>query len=379
VFKDRKTAVVVATVVVLAAGLVATAVPIIEAAGDPPGYQPVSAQFAAAGVLLLLTAMLLVPIRERKVAVQRITWTDVENVQHQVEVGWLVPDAAVSGNEQRIRNEKVSAFRALYLGSDNRASTSKAVALAWTYAIAYGLLALLALKLMGDDMAWTTFQNNGLSEEYLLLLGGPYAAAVIAKYVNVATTAGDTKTSEPTAAASVGGDAKNLIANDEGGTDLGDFQYVLFNLVTLAFFFGTFIPDPREAFPELPSLLVGLALTSAATYAAKKAAVGAGGPQLTSLFPTEAPRDEVIDLFGRSLVADGGKPMISLDGTRVPDRVVDVVEQTTSRDHLKFKVPATMSIPAGTASRDCRVRLTTANGIEARAAGGAEFLTLTIT
>jgi hypothetical protein len=285
--------------------------------------------------------------------------------------GWCQPPRYPTTRTPSAMRRSLRSERSI-LAATTRASTSKSVALAWTYAVIYGLLALLALKLMGDDTTWNAFIDSGLREEYLLLLGGPYAAAVIAKYVNVATSAGETKTSEPNAAGSIGSDAKNLVANDEGATDLGDFQYVLFNLVTLAFLLGTFIPDPREAFPDLPSLLVGLALTSAATYTAKKAASSAAGPQLASLFPTQAARGDVVDLFGRSLVADDREPMISLDGMRVPENDVNVVEQTTTRDHIKFE------IPAGTPQKECRVRLTTANGVAARTTSGAEFLTLTV-
>jgi hypothetical protein len=114
------------------------------------------------------------------------------------------------------------------------------VALAWTSTVVYGLLSLLAAKLLGSDAPWQTQIDHGLQEAYLLLLGGPYAAAVIAKYTAVATEGAANKTIAPEA--SPAKDARNLIADDDGDTDLGDFQYVLFNLVALAFFFGNFVP-----------------------------------------------------------------------------------------------------------------------------------------
>src|SRR3954451_5370548 len=168
-------------------------------------------------------------------------------------------------------------------------------------------------------------------------------------------------------------DAKNLVADDQGETDLGDFQYVLFNLVALAFFIGSVIQEPRQGFPDLPTLLVGLALTSAATYTAKQAVPTAPGPQLTTLFPapvTTASKP-IVDLFGRNLVSGGRAPMVSLDGTGV--RRVDVMKGASGAgDHLKFR------LPPGTTKRDYKVRVMTADGAEAKTATGGDYLTLTV-
>jgi hypothetical protein len=358
-------------VLVLLGGVGLTVLPIVSVIRRDPGYHPVDAQLAAVGALALITAALLIPIRKQQVAKAKITWKDVEGQDHTIQPNWLVPATVAVEHKDSVEKRSVSALRALYRGKDNRASTSKSVALAWTYAIGYGLLALLALKLMGDSKAWDTVTGpDSLQEEYLLLLGGPYAAAIIAKYAAVATVAGDAKTSEPRANPSPGNDVKNLIADDQGDTDLGDFQYVLFNLVALLFFLGTLTSDPRAAFPDLPPLLVGLTLTSAATYTAKKAAISAAGPQLVSVFPTTVRVGDLLDLFGRSLVHDGNAPMISLDGLKVSD--VSVVETAGTGDHIKFKVPTGLA-----AASDYRVRVTTANGVAAQTAGGVDFLTVT--
>lgn len=356
---------------VIAGGLALTVVPILLVATGKAGYHPVDAQLAAVGALLLVTALLMIPVRKENVATAEIPWKDAGGGDHTIDAGWLVPPAIAATNKNKIAPENVSALRTLYLGKDNRTSTSKVVALAWTYAIVYGLLSLIAMKLMGDSRAWDTLTGAGLQEDYLLLLGGPYAAAVIAKYAAVAGNAADTKTSDPQAGPSMGKDTKNLIADDEGDTDLGDFQYVLFNIVALIFFLGTFIEDPKQGFPDLPSLLIGLALTSAATYTAKQAAVSAAGPQLTSVFPTTLKTlPGTVDVFGRNLVENGALPMISIDG----DRMTDVTVGAASRagDHLMFKVPT------GTSDKEYTVRVMTANGAVARTAGGAEFLTLTV-
>ena len=105
---------------------------------------------------------------------------------------------------------------------------------------------------------------RGLQEEYLLLLGGPFAAAVLAKYTASAQAATKTTAAPGDAAPS------QLVTNDNGDTDLGDFQYVLFNAIGLTFFLGDFIGDLANGFPVLPPLLTGLLLTSTAGYGAKK-------------------------------------------------------------------------------------------------------------
>lgn len=350
--------------------LVAIVLPIANAASTSGGYHPVDAAFLALGVLLLVTAVLLLPIRSVRVAKRDMKWTDVAGTQHDVRQGWIVPPDVADADAAPERG--VSALRTLYRGKDNRASTSKAVALAWTYAIVFGLVMLLALKLMGDGKGWDALTASGsLRPEYLLLLGGPYAAAVIAKYAAVSGSAGDTKTSAPDGEPSAAADFKSLVADDAGDTDLGDLQYVLFNLVALAFFLSTLLANPRDAFPQLPQLLVGLALTSAATYTAKQAAASAAGPQLTSIFPPVATAGQPMDLFGQNLVSAGRAPSVAV-GAAVVDRV-DVVTTAGAGDHLRFRVPT------GVVGERVEVRVVDpATGASARGPGGTDFLAIEV-
>ena len=85
------------------------------------------------------------------------------------------------------------------------------------------------------------------------------------------------------------GDAvpSQLLTDDNGDTDLGDFQYVLFNAIGLTFFLGDFIGDLASGFPVLPPLLTGLLLTSTAGYGAKKL-LPQVPPTLTSVIPPAA-------------------------------------------------------------------------------------------
>jgi len=325
------------------------------------------AQIIATLVLLAITGLLVLTGRKRLVAKKDTEWTDAGGEKHAVKRGWIVPRGTTVSRDDA-HEKRLSAFRSLYLGKDNRASTSKAIALAWTYALAYGLVSLLMAKLLGSDQAWDKQIDKGLQEEYLLLLGGPYAAAVIAKYTAVATDGASNKTTDPQA--SPGKDAKNLIADDEGYTDLIDFQYVLFNLVALAFFFGNFVPDLLAAFPDLPALLVGLALTSATGYAAKKAAVSAAGPQLTSVFPQSASQGGTVEVWGRNLVHDSDKPLVSVAETAALS--VDVLAATGVADRLKVTVPTTVDVG------ERQLKVTTSAGVEALTPSGTDHLTITV-
>jgi len=325
------------------------------------------AQLIAGALLFVITTMLLGAVRRRLVANKNTKWTDAAGTEHNVQKGWIVPPGT-NVPESDVDEKRLSAFRSLYLGKDNRASTSKAVALAWTYAVAYGLLSVIAAKVLGSEQAWDKLIENGLQEEYLLLLGGPYAAALIAKYVAVSSAGGANKTTDPTS--SPANDPKSLIADDEGDTDLGDFQYLLFNVIALAYFLSSFIPHLLDAFPELPSLLVGLALTSATTYAAKKAAISAAGPQLSSVFPTTVAKGNPVELWGRNLVSDTQKPLVSVGDVVA---AVDVVATTGATDRLRVTLPPT--VDAG----EQQLKVTTPAGVQALTSGGSDHLTLTVT
>jgi hypothetical protein len=93
------------------------------------------------------------------------------------------------------RNRGIS-FRSLYVGKDGRWSTSKLTPLLWTGVVAYAMVALfVASELLhvqlfspdGGDAGSlpdpTAFGDLRLPDEYFLLLGGPFAAAILAKAI----------------------------------------------------------------------------------------------------------------------------------------------------------------------------------------------------
>lgn len=285
-----------------------------------------------------------------------------------VRPGTVIPEsraaAATAGNVQSKRVRR-SALGAILAGQDNRVSTSKTVAFAWTVAVAFGLLSLVVAIWLGDHAPWDLQVDRGLQAEYLLLLGGPYAAAILAKYAT--TQQQDTKTEGV-----VGGAAPTqLVTDDNGDTDLGDFQYVLFNVIGLMFFFGEFIGHLANGFPKLPPLLTGLILTSTGGYSAKKLLQQAA-PTLISVAPSSAAPQATVQIFGTNLevpasAAAGGQdinPSV-LVGNRTA--IITTHEIVLGNDRITITVPDLAPGPAP-------ISVARADGVPAKDARGVTVL-----
>src|ERR1019366_4921606 len=101
---------------------------------------------------------------------------------------------------------------------------------------------------------------------YLIFLGGPFAAAIIAKsVVSGAVDNGDQQRSQANAPR-----VADVFSDDDGNTDLVDLQYVLFNLIVAGIVLAQFLHAPGFGAPVVPSFLAGLTSASAATYVAHK-------------------------------------------------------------------------------------------------------------
>src|SRR5205823_11916194 len=85
-----------------------------------------------------------------------------------------------------------------------------------------------------------------------------------------------------------GAKAADLVNGDDGNTDLGDLQYVLFNTVALTFFFGQLLSSPQIGLPTIPDVLLGLTSVSAVGYVAKKA-LPTAARQITRVEPPRVP------------------------------------------------------------------------------------------
>jgi hypothetical protein len=111
----------------------------------------------------------------------------------------------------------------LFVGYDNRLSTSKTIASVWTMVVFAALVAVVYANLLDHPEALMATESSGTIGQYAVLFGGPLGAAILAKQI-VTTQVSKPAVSKPPAASP---QAKDLIANDNGDTDLGDFQYVL--------------------------------------------------------------------------------------------------------------------------------------------------------
>jgi phospholipase C len=160
----------------------------------------------------------------------------------------------------------------LVVGADHRISTSKTIAAVWTLVVAAALIGLVYAKLLNHPQALDRTGAAGVIGQYAVLFGGPLGAAILAKQIvtsQVTQNPGIKTVGKPT--------LKDLIADDAGDTDLGDFQYVLFNLVALFYVISTLLHTPLNGLPHIPDVLLGLTSVSAVGYVGKKAVTPIAG------------------------------------------------------------------------------------------------------
>lgn len=224
-------------------------------------------------------------------------------------------------------------FSGLLVGKDRRLSTSKTVATVWTYAVASALLSLVVAKWMGHGQALQNQIANGLQSQYALLIGGPLGAAILAKGIISSQTSTGTATKPP---ASDDPSAAQLVTNDQAETDLGDLQYLLFNVVALVFYFGEFLRAPVSGLPTLPDLLVGLTSVSAIGYVGKKT-LTPGAPTISDVQPDRAKPTNTVKISGTTLVEGNAKPTEILFGEK---KATDFKVLSQDGLVLEVKVPS---------------------------------------
>lgn len=347
-----------------------------------------TAALVTAGLLLASVTLLLYATgRKERTAVGDIAYTPPDGGDPKtISGGQAVPNDVFKqlGDEQKtkVSEQRGLYFRALYVGADGRWSTSKLQALIWTYAIVFALVALAVGDLHGVeffiDGEKVTFGDLPFREEYLLFLGGPYAAAVIAK----ASTAGKVESGtmvKPPAGGDGGGEAdegeesgegeggggndveatgsglakgtKEVISSDTGRTDLLDLQYLFFNLIALGVFLGTFVVNLENGLPKIPLFLVGLTGTSALAYATKKT-VESATPTIDSVVPSSAYPGETLTVEGQHLlVPHAVAPRAMVDGRKVPARDVVVKRGTAADSVATLLITVPTDAESGTAKK----------------------------
>jgi branched-subunit amino acid transport protein len=225
-------------------------------------------------------------------------------------------------------------FRGLFVGQDKRVSTSKTVATVWTYAVASALLSLVVAKWLGHGGGLhNQTKVNELQAQYALLIGGPLGAAILAKGIVGSQAASGTASKPPGSPT-----ASQLVSNDQGETDLGDLQYILFNTVALIFFFGEFLRTPVSGLPTLPDLLVGLTSVSAVGYVGKKTLPSAG-PTITDVQPDHGKPADRVRIFGTGLIEKPAELAVFVGATEVSATDVQPLATTPNGPAIDVAVP----------------------------------------
>jgi hypothetical protein len=183
------------------------------------------------------------------------------------------------------------------IGHDKRVSTSKTIAVAWTLVVAAALIAIVYASLRNHPEALNATDAAGVMGQYALLFGGPLGAAILAKGIVANQVNKDPGAKPP--AESTG--PTDLVLNDAGEADIGDFQYVLFNAVALLFVVGMLLHEPLKGLPHIPDVLLGLTSVSAVGYVGKKA-LPASGAVTAKLEQAQGPARTPVTITVKGLV-----------------------------------------------------------------------------
>jgi hypothetical protein len=176
------------------------------------------------------------------------------------------------------------------IGKDRRFSTSLTQLGLWTIALCTGFAYLLG-RVMFDGSKFDVVVPSDRWDEYLLLLGGPFAAAVLAKgIVTYKLQEGTLQKSEPSSTTPT-----QVVKGDDGTADLVDAQYLLFNVVALGYYVVQL--SKTSILPEIPSPLLALTGATAAAFVANKAAQR-NTPTVTSVLPLTAEAGDKVTIYG---------------------------------------------------------------------------------
>jgi hypothetical protein len=196
---------------------------------------------------------------------------------------------------------------ALVKGTDNRTSTSKTQYVLWTIGVAFALAYISARTVLGpntfvcdphDNSPHNCVPDGPIWQQYLILLGVPAAAAVIAK----ATTSYQVNNGTLQTGQSTQATVTDIATDYSGQADLVDVQYLVFNIIAFLYFFTHFLH--AGTFVSVPSLLLGLTSASAATYTLTKA-LQSNKPVILTVQPAHIVPDATVTVTGRNLFPPG--------------------------------------------------------------------------
>jgi hypothetical protein len=246
------------------------------------------------------------------------------------------------------------------LGKDRRISTSKVQIFLWTLLVEFMLVYftsrtwfghvpnLFAGIVPGGDNSGT----GSAWPDYIVLLGGPFAALVVAK--TAVTTKVNNGTLQKTPADDAGASPLQVVTNDAGAPDLVDTQYFLFNLAALTFVIVGIATT--NALPQIPGLLLALTGTSAAAYAANKVATQ-NKPTISGVTPLSVQPGQTVTIDGTNFRPPGTttSPAVKIGNAAA------IMEANPTDSTIVAIVP--VGTPAGTSS----VIVTSAAGFDSDA------------
>jgi hypothetical protein len=310
------------------------------------------------------------------------------------------------GSSQGSAARKQFGWVAILIGADGRLSTSKTQAMLWTVVLGVAIVYLGGIVAFGPAGAPSPFDSVQW-EQYLVLLGGPFAAAVLAKVTVGAKEQSGTvqKTVTPAAsralvakadAAAADGTAASavvtaqvpkaadVVSNDDDEIALVDTQYLVFNLVAFAYFLVVFLGNvfddrlgvARFALPNMPAVVLGLTSAAAATYVGNKA-VQSSGPRVIGISPQPLPPSgqagpdkKLVSVSGVNLVPSGITGVAAASATSV--LVKSLADGATADDSAVLAVSAipeptstsvSFEMPPVFAGKKVSVRVVTSAGV----------------
>jgi hypothetical protein len=232
-------------------------------------------------------------------------------------------------------------FFSLFVGVDRRASTSKTQLLLWTLLVAFALSYIATRAVLSKSQTFVCPPNpvvaNCVLEEswstYLILLGLPAAAVVLAKGILAAKlAAGDVQ--KTTAA---GPSASDVATDDNGKADLADVQYLVFNLIAMCYVAATVID--RGVLPEVPAVLLALTGTAAGAYVLNKG-FQTNKPLVTAVVPGVIAPELDIRVSGRNFFPAG----VTADTLTVKvGGVSTLARRERDPDFVTFAAPSRMT------------------------------------
>lgn len=241
-------------------------------------------------------------------------------------------------------------FLDLFIGADRRASTSKTQYLLWTFGIAFVLCYIGAHVVLAEraglaaafecaNMSSSNCVRRGSWDQYLVLLGIPAGAAVLAKGITSYKVESGTLQKTVAEPSQTGG-AASAAADDNGKADIVDVQYLVFNLVAFVYVAVVFVD--RGVLDSVPEILLGLTGAAGATYVLNKS-LQTNVPVIQSVVPTVITPGTLVTVHGANLFSPDH------DGGRMPRAVliggvegIDV-KANVQRQALTFRAPLGMS------------------------------------